>query len=540
MINAELNHNPYLLQTSVMFNGQPPRINSQVEKYEAITLKDWIERVPQIFHDEMNGYDFDLDFTGTKSDFECLCDTFARAGITNEMVRLFHKNELEDAETKSAAIDALIKWLRDNPNRKFNFDAFFAEHEELFEGTYPYVIINGRATENIHPQVSMELVKNANELQNTVLTNTPILFFVEPSTTGLTRADLVQILHRKDVKQNQLFFMIHPQLNVAQVRRVITDLGVEKPQIVPNYGADAVLQYLRNYPITEFIREVIGIFEIVTQELAGTLEKENRESLIQNAEIHAVIDSIEMQISRLKEADLYFTERDNFGVGHVFSELSDLLKDQLLRWRNRKTKIVGDAECSAAAAEYDADIARYVVSFISATKDAYRRIAMEVDAEFGAEYKKQGLDVGFVPDVQLPEVASCETLSLADDFIALKEITYEEQKYDLMSLFGFSASKEEKEPVRVATCYLAHWRAKALERILPIAENFLARNFELLRKYYDDLAEAYHHKLASLIAEQEAEKDKVSAQLSDDERMLQEDNDWLAEFKDQLVRIERG
>lgn len=143
MINAELNHNPYLLQTSVMFNGHPPRINSQVEKYDAITLKDWIEKVPQIFHDEMNGYDFDLNFTGTKSDFETLCDTFTRAGITNDMVRLFHKNELEDAETKSAAIDSLIQWLRDNPNRKFDFDAFYAANEELFEGSYPYIVING-------------------------------------------------------------------------------------------------------------------------------------------------------------------------------------------------------------------------------------------------------------------------------------------------------------------------------------------------------------------------------------------------------------
>ena len=69
MIHAELIHNPYLLQTSVSFNGQPPRINSQVEKYEHTMLKEWIDRIPQIFYDEMNGYDFDFNFVGTKSDF---------------------------------------------------------------------------------------------------------------------------------------------------------------------------------------------------------------------------------------------------------------------------------------------------------------------------------------------------------------------------------------------------------------------------------------------------------------------------------------
>ena len=110
MINAELTHNPYLLQTSVKFNGHAPRINSQIEKYEDKTLTDWVEKIPGIFYDEMNGYDFDLHFIGTKSDFEEVRNTFLQAGISEEMVRLFHKNELEDAETKSREIAALY-WL---------------------------------------------------------------------------------------------------------------------------------------------------------------------------------------------------------------------------------------------------------------------------------------------------------------------------------------------------------------------------------------------------------------------------------------------
>lgn len=539
MINAELNHNPYLLQTTVKFNGQSPRINSQVEKYEDITLKDWIERVPQIFHDEMNGYDFDLNFTGTKSDFESLCGIFARAGITQEMVRLFHKNELEDAETKSGAIDKLIQWLRDNPNRKFEFEDFYAVNEELFEGAYPYIIINGRATETIHSQVSMEFIKNANELQNTVLTNTPILFFVDPKSTKEIRADLVQVLQRKDVKQNQLFFMIHPQLNTEQVKRVIIDLGVEKPQIVSSYGAEEVLKYFQNYPITEFVRDAIKVFGEKISSLSEILEIENRESEIQNAEIHAVIDRIEKQIYLLKESERFFTDRDNFSTGAIFSDLVSGLKEQIVKWRNRKTKVVGDSECAVAAADYDADIAKYMVSFISATKEAYWRIANEINSTFRTQYIKQGLDVDFsASKATLAEAASCQTISLADEFIALKEITYEEQKYDLMSLFRISST--EKELIRVVTCYYARWREKALEHILPLINEMIDRNIEQLNNYYNELANVYQEHLAELIIIQEAEKDKVSAQLSDDERKLQEDNDWLAEFKEQLAHIERG
>lgn len=541
MINAELNHNPYLLQTSVTFNGQAPRVNSQIEKYEDITLKDWIEKVPQIFYDEMNGYDFDLNFTGTVSDFEALREVFACAGISQELVRLFHKNELEDAETKSVAIDVLLQWLRDNPNRKFDFQQFFRQNFELFEGAYPYIIINGHGVENVHPQVSPETIDNADKLQNTLLVHTPILFVVDPSSTKEFRENLKYILKRKDVQQNQLFFMIHPQLNAEQVERVIVDLGVERPQIVSAYDAEPVLKYIRNYPITEFVREAIRAFENVIQDIRPVLDAENKKSEIQNAEVHAVIDEIEKQLASLKEADMFFAERDNFSAGDIFDVLLNNLKDQIGKWRNRKTKIVGEAECAIAAAEYDADIARYVTAFSSATKDAYQNKAEEVHNSFINRYQLQGLDLDFDPtEVALESATECQAISLSDELISMMEITYEEAKYDLISLFRFSAPNEEKEPVRVATCYYAQWRMYVLDRVLPMVEKLVENNVQKLCDYYNALAEAFRAHLAILIAEQEEKKDKVSLQLSDDERKLQEDNDWIAEFKEQLIQIERG
>ena len=307
MITAELNHNPYLLLTTVRFNGQPPRINSQVEKYESVMLKDWIHKVPGIYHDEMNGYDFDLYFTGTKSDYESLRKAFTDKGISEDDVRLFHKNELEGSETKSGAIDDLLQWLRENRNRKFHFEAFYEKNQEHFESAYPYVIINGTTDVQIHPQVSAECVRNAAELEDTVLTNTPVLFYLEPNSTKLSREDLKQLLKRPDIRQNQLFFLLHPQLNAEQVRRVILDLGVEDPQIVTAFDAEAILAYIRDYPITEFVRDSIHLFREAIAPIEERLEEENRESERQNAEIHAQIDAYENQLTLLKEADLFFT-----------------------------------------------------------------------------------------------------------------------------------------------------------------------------------------------------------------------------------------
>ena len=49
----------------------------------------------------MNGYDFNLYFIGTRPDYEEVKKAFADMGISEEYVRIFHKNEIEDADTKS-------------------------------------------------------------------------------------------------------------------------------------------------------------------------------------------------------------------------------------------------------------------------------------------------------------------------------------------------------------------------------------------------------------------------------------------------------
>ena len=125
MINAELSYNPYLMETKIKFNGQPPRINSLVEKYQEMSLPSWINKIPRIFYDEMNGYYFELDFTGTQLDFEMLCNTFRKAGISNKVVPIVHKECLEDRITKQKRMDDLLTWLQEQPNHRFDYDAYF-------------------------------------------------------------------------------------------------------------------------------------------------------------------------------------------------------------------------------------------------------------------------------------------------------------------------------------------------------------------------------------------------------------------------------
>ena len=130
--------------------------------------------------------------------------------------------------------------------------------------------------------------------------------------------------------------------------------------------------------------------------------------------------------------------------------------------------------------------------------------------------------------------------SLAEELVEMKEITYEESKNDLLNLFLKTSAKEEKKPVRVVTCYYEKWRNKAVSVFIPAARLYLQEYTDLLREYYDQLSEKFHLHLTELIQKTSEEKEKVSARLSDDDRKLQEDHDWLNTVKDQLFQIERG
>ena len=108
MVKVEMKYNPYLLKTEIWFNGNAPRINSRVEKYLNRPLREWVNEVPEIFYDEMNGYDFDLDFSGTEMDFNQLKCVFQNAGVSDKSVRLNLKNTLNNRTDKIEKLDVLL------------------------------------------------------------------------------------------------------------------------------------------------------------------------------------------------------------------------------------------------------------------------------------------------------------------------------------------------------------------------------------------------------------------------------------------------
>lgn len=539
VVIAEMTHNPYLLITKVRFNGQEPRINSQIEKYEKQPFKDWVHKVPDIFYNEMNGYDFDFYFIGTKADFEEVKTAFVNAGVTENQVRMFHKNEIEDVDTKCKEIEKLIQWIRQNPNRQFDFDIFWENNSELFESSYPYIILNGEMDVNLKEPVSPERIAGAQELSSTNLKSTPILFVIEKDTTKQFRSDLITLSGRNDVRREQLFFMIDSDLNRNQVIRVISDLGVNNPQVIDRYDDEEVFKYIKNYPVTENIREVINILSLESNKIRNILAEENRKSEITNAEIRAKIDLLDETLEKLNDADEFFVQRDNYAMPQMFVESYKILEDKLGKWKNRKTKVMNDKDAENLVKDYTVYMNKAVNVFNESIKELYREAGRTISSDFSAIYLNTGIDTAYcLDDILLKECGSVDVPDLTSMILSLKKITYEEVKADIFGLF--KKSEENKEQVCVVTYYLEEWRSKVIEVIRPIAENMINECFEYLLGYYNALADKYHEHLVKLISMKNNEKEEISLGLSDEERKLQEDNDWLLAFDNQLQNIERG
>lgn len=538
MISVELQNNPYLLETHVRFNGQRPKINCQIEKYENQLLSDWVSNVPQIFYDEMNGYDFDLIFSGTEYDFQKLKQAFAANDVTPEQVRLIMRNELEDAEVKSDEINKMLEWLRSERNRQFDFEVFYNANKELFEETFSCVLIRGidELTEGL--TFTLENVNSIEEIAGTNLTYIPVVFVVENNMLKKFRRELTELLVRKDVEQKQLFFYISPSMDQEYVIRFIQDLGVKNPHVISRLDDGNIATYIKNYPMIVYVREVIQTIEKEIKIMDAQLKEKNEQSAIENAEVHYQISALEEIVDKIKEVDRNFVDLDNYSGGAKFSNLKDELEGLIKKWKIRKTKVVGESDIDKNAAEYEQYLIKYMSEFYKNATAYYQYERGRIEKEFKDIYLKQPLDPEYEPEgVVLSMPSKTVIMGIKEVLVELKEERFEE-KPDLFDFF--KVSSETKELVLVVTSYYEKWREKAVELIIPNVENYIEESQKNLQNYYNELAKKYHEKLSNLHDCKVKEKNNIASKLSEDERLLQTDNEWLTKFKDQLIRIERG
>ena len=544
MVQAELIYNPYLLETEVLFDGKPPRINSMVEKYKNEKLQTWVSQVPSIFYDEMNGYYFELNFSGTELDFEELKKSFEQAGVGKGLVQLFHKGKLGSRKEKLLAIDSLLMWLEKNTNRKFDFDAFHEKHRNLFDETYPYVVIGGAVdSENLFEgiTVSVDNVESVDELRKTDLHSTPVLFYLDRKSVGALQHNLLSLLKRKDITHDQLFFMINPAIR-AQVIRTIQDLGVDDPQLVESANDKSVFRYIELFPVSEYIYDAVKVFQEEAERLRDILTEENRQSELVNKDIHEQINGLDEILNRLKIVNDLFAAKDNLDIPSDLVNAKYDLINSVNQWKKKKTKITRIDEAAVAAYEFEDELKSLFKAFQRNVSEIYSRESALLYARCDNWYRNAEYKEDFTTeDVTVPDLTESSAPDIASELMKIKDEEYVTPKEDFFGMI-FKSSQENvsREPVLETVFYCEKWRAYVVDAVEPVAEEIIKEAYTSLREYYEQLTELYLRQIESLIQEVTAEKEEVSSQLSADERLLQADNDWHTVFCDKIHEIERS
>lgn len=542
MIKAELSYNPYLMEIDVTFNGQPPHINSLIEKYQHIVLQDWIKELPQIFHDEMNGYYFELDFSGTELDYDEITAAFRAAGVSEEEVSVFLKNELECREVKIERIRDLLEWLGKNRCAIFDYDAFRIEYTELFDSDYTCVVIHGEPQKPKFRDVFAENVSDIAELKCTDLTHTPILYGVSAESLSLIQSDLSALRSRKDIRDDQLFFMIDAALDHHKTVRLIKDLGITAPNVVSGINDAAVRRYFLIYPFSDYITAAIKAFGSAIDKLADHQQQEGKRHAIKGDAVHDRLDRLDDNIKRIKEIDSAIVSHSTPQIPAEFTELVDSFKEKLSGWESKKTKITDNEAAYTAAVNFNAIMNRAFFEFCAELDNAASESAKKIREEYIKQYKNAHIDESFTDSQPFsPDTPTVQLFDQTSYLLALKEEQYVTQKNTLIGqLFRSAETNADQSPTLVTTYYYQVWREHMINVITPVTEKIIRDKHTLLINYSNRLSDVYHHQLMAMLDHQSVLRENAAANLSEAEKLLQKDNEWLDHFRDRMRSIERS
>ena len=544
MAKAELSYNPYLMETEVKFNGRSPRINSLIEKHKNKKLQEWIKDIPSIFHDEMNGYNFDLFFTGTAMDFHELEKSFTEKGVSKDKIRLVFSKEMESRIIKTIELDDAVNWLDQNRSRVLDYDKFASEHEDLLFGPFSFIIIKGNVKAiNLYDNLKIEPenVASVEELKTTDLRNTPILFYLDRSTLPYLQQGLSELLERTDISKDQIFFYIAASLRKRIVERIIQDLGIDNPQIVNSLQADCIKQYFEMFPVSDYISDSLIVLRNKTNEIREQITIEDQKRKEENVEKYALIKEYEDNISALKESHELFINRTVSDLTDPWLTAQDKMLGQIQKWQTRRTKVTGEANGKLWAGELDKQISKSFGEFTQELVDSFYDLKERIENNFASWYQKANMDVDYeAADVICNSFAVGTFPVIADELIELKEEEYVVPKEDNILGFMFKNQQKPQSEMVLENAYYFHvWRKYAVDLVSNRSENLINQAEEILTRYIDDLAKAYLNHIEFLIDEETKKKDLETASLSEEERLLQNDKDWLGEIEDKLYKIER-
>lgn len=544
MVKVELKYNPYVLETKVYFNGQLPKINSQIEKFENKRLFVWSDKLLDILYSEMNGYDFDLDFSGTKADYEKIKYLIEKNHLNSE-IRLNFVNRLEEAAKKCRRFKEMITWLKRSSIEEFHFPEFWEINQEyMIENNLLYVLVDKKVADfSIEDlDVNVESIDSISQLPENIGFY-PVLLVLDADKEAEFRQNLLALLQRKDLIADQIFILISENVNLAYYIRLINDLGLKQPQFIYSIDSPLIYDYFENYVRIDFLFKALKILETQKDMTSSKLDQKFETMKQNNREIFEKISKLDKEIADIQLAIEQFENWHLVMYKNEFEKLYVQLNETITHWKSRTKQIRNDIEAEKMMKELQGLTEKSLFEFKNAANRLFDDKLSELMNIFSRLYKDSNIqDSFYVHSRNELIISKYEVNNFSEKLKVLRQerLVPKEDIFGLINRIVKNEQNKIQELVPDITYDLDKFREIACNETLPIAQNLLTDIENRLQSIQLYIVDEYKTHLSTILNEKLLEKANEANQLSAAEKHLQDKKDWLIEFSGQLSEIERG
>ena len=544
MVKVELKYNPYVLETKVYFNGQLPKINSQIEKFENKRLFVWSDKLLDILYSEMNGYDFDLDFSGTKADYEKIKYIIEKKHLNSE-IRLNFVNRLEEAAKKCRRFKEMITWLKRSAIEEFHFPEFWEINQEyMIENNLLYVLVDKKVADfSIEDlDVNVDSIDSISQLPENIGFY-PVLLVLDADKEAEFRQNLLALLQRKDLIADQIFILISENVNLAYYIRLINDLGLKQPQFIHSIDSPLIYDYFENYVRIDFLFKALKILETQKDMTSSKLDQKFETMKQNNREIFEKISKLDKEIADIQLAIEQFENWHLVMYKNEFEKLYVQLNETITHWKSRTKQIRNDSEAEKMMKELQGLTEKSLFEFKNAANRLFDDKLSELMNIFSRLYKDSNIqDSFYVHSRNELIISKYEVKNFSEKLRVLRQerLVPKEDIFGLINRIVKNEQNKIQELVPDITYDLDKFREIACNETLPIAQNLLTDIENRLQSIQLYIVDEYKTHLSTILNEKLLEKANEANQLSASEKHLQDKKDWLIEFSGQLSEIERG
>jgi len=551
MLKAELSYNPYSKKTIVKFNGKDPRINSLIEKYSDERLQDWINEVPLLFKDEMNGYDFNLDFIGTELEYEEVKKVFENAvnnynrqhsDMDDESVNVDHAVVLMDRPSKVAQIDEFLSWLSGIQSDIFQQSDFFDDNSEIVNYTIPLKVVNGTeedVQELNNNRIIVEYIDELNQLREVEnLQYNPIIICLDDD--YLEAIHLIADLVRKDasVNDNQVFLYPRDKSYIDKIKKVVEDLGINNASIIESCSDKVLLDYIDEYPLSQGIYECIQFITQTKNELDEVIKEKGIEIEENNKEDYQKIRILDDSIARIEKSMDFFENYLFPRKKRDYDDIKIFEINKFKKWKEKNVVITGEEDARKEADSLAKHLSKISDKFQKAVKKDIEEIANEIIEYFAQQYDYSGLDASFIDKTAF-------TANVSNDYIEdIKDL------YSYLLNSGETRLVEEKHMKFMAKAEttsvvrkqydVALWRAKSSETLEKIMDKTVDIYHKAAVDFLETLDKYYYDELHKYQEIKHEKRNEIIAQLSDVVKDYEKEKAWVDEMSEKVQVLVRS